>query len=131
MIIIPPTRQAGPREARPTFTGEVFSYVTMPATDGVVVNTVDFPPCSRTFWHRHERGQILVVLAGLGLIQAEGGPVRVMHAGDTIWAPPGERHWHGGSADAYVVHTAISLGQTQWEQEVTEEEYGAEVEDER
>lgn len=130
MIIIPPNRHAGARPRGETFTGDVFPYVTMLATDGVVINAVDFTPCARTYWHHHERGQILIVLAGKGLIQADGGPVRVMRAGDTIWAPPGERHWHGGANDSFVVHTAISLGRTEWGQEVTDDEYNANVEDE-
>lgn len=129
MIIIPPSRQAGPSSRASTFVGDVFSYVTMPSTDGVVINTVDFTPCARTYWHRHERGQILFVVAGRGLIQAEGGPVRVMRAGDTIWAEPGERHWHGASPDSYVVHVAVSLGRTEWEDEVADHEYNAQVEE--
>ena len=131
MIIVPPAAQAGP-PGKPgsQFTGEAFPYLTLPATDGVVINTVDFTPCARTFWHRHERGQILIVLAGRGLIQAAGGPVRVMRAGDTIWAPPGELHWHGGATDSYCVHTAISLGTTEWHEEVTEADYRATPESE-
>lgn len=112
MNIVPPNRHAGPRPRGETFTGEVFPDVTMPATDGVVINTVDFTPCARTYWHRHERGRILIVLAGKGLIQADGGPVRIMRAGDTVWAPPGERHWYGGTNSSFVVHTGISLGRT-------------------
>lgn len=131
MQIITPQRQAGPGARRPTFSGEVFSYLTMPATDGVMINTVNFTPCARTYWHRHENGQILVVLAGRGLIQAEGGPVRVMRAGDTIWAEPGERHWHGGSPDSFVVHTAISLGEVFWEDEVSDAQYRAPWEETR
>ncbi|HUZ21570.1 MAG TPA: cupin domain-containing protein [Acidimicrobiales bacterium] len=124
MIIIPPTEHAGTAgKAGSQFTGEVFPYVTMPSTDGVVINTVNFTPRARTYWHRHENGQILIVLAGRGLIQAAGGPVRVMRAGDTIWSPPGERHWHGGSSDSFVTHTAISLGVTSWAEAVTEEEF--------
>lgn len=126
MIIIPPKDQAG-TSGKPgsQFTGDVFPYVTMPATDGVTVNTVNFTPCARTYWHHHERGQVLVVVAGRGLIQAEGGPVRVLRAGDTVWAPPGERHWHGGSADSYLTHVAISLGVTSWAEAVTDEEFFA------
>ena len=30
-----------------------------PATDGVTINNVFFAPGARTFWHHHERGQIL------------------------------------------------------------------------
>ena len=124
MIIIPPTAHAGVG-GKPSsqFTGDVFPYLTMPATDGVTINTVNFTPCARTYWHHHEHGQILIVLAGRGLIQAAGGPVRVMRAGDTIWAPPGERHWHGASGESFVAHTAISLGVTSWAEEVTDEEY--------
>jgi quercetin dioxygenase-like cupin family protein len=126
MIIIPPTKHAGTSgKSGSQFTGQVFPYMTMPSTDGVTINTVNFTPCARTFWHHHENGQILIVLAGRGLIQAEGGPVRVIRAGDTVWAPPGERHWHGGSPDSYMTHTAISLGVTSWAEEVTEEQFNA------
>lgn len=124
MIIIPPKQHAG-ISGKPgsQFTGSVFPYLTMAATDGVTINTVNFTPCARTFWHSHENGQILIVLAGRGLIQTEGGPVRVLRAGDTVWAPPGETHWHGASTESFMTHTAISLGITQWADEVTEEQF--------
>jgi quercetin dioxygenase-like cupin family protein len=126
MIIIPPAEQAG-TSGKPgaQFTGAVFPYLTMAATDGVTINTVNFTPCARTFWHHHEKGQILIVLAGRGLIQAEGGSVRILRAGDTVWAPPGERHWHGGSADSYMTHVAISLGATVWAEEVSDQSFRA------
>lgn len=126
MIVIRPDQQAGV-SGKPgsQFTGSVHPYLTMPSTDGVTVNTVTFTPCSRTYWHHHERGQILLVLAGRGLIQAAGGPVRVLRAGDVVWAPPGERHWHGGGPDSVMVHVAISLGATSWAEPVSDEEYGA------
>jgi quercetin dioxygenase-like cupin family protein len=126
MIIIPPTQHAGiAGKAGSQFTGSVYPYLTMPSTDGVVINTVNFTPCARTYWHSLGGGQILIVLAGRGLIQAEGGSVKVIRAGDTIWAPPNERHWHGGSPDSFMTHTAISLGVTAWEEEVTEEQFNA------
>ena len=126
MIVIPPSQQAGPGgKTGSQFTGEVFAYLTMASTDGVTINTVDFTPCARTYWHSHEDGQIRIVLAGRGLIQADSGPVRVIRAGDTVWAPPGERHWHGASPDSYVVHTAISLGATSWAEPVADDQYNA------
>ena len=91
----------------------------------MTINTVSFTPCARTYWHSHEKGQILIVLAGRGLIQSDGGPVWVMRAGDTIWAPPGERHWHGASAGSFVIHTAISLGATSWAEAVSDDEFNA------
>lgn len=118
MIIISPPDQigaAGKRGSR--FTGDAYSYLTF-SEDGVTVNTVTFAPGGRTFWHVHEDGQVLQVVAGRGLVQARGGPIRVVHAGDTVWSPPGEEHWHGAAPDSYLTHIAISLGATYWSDEV-------------
>lgn len=125
MIIVSPTGHAG-TAGKPgsQFTGNVYPYVTMPATDGVVINTVDFTPGARTYWHSHENGQILQVLAGRGLIQSAGEPIEVIRAGDTVWVPPGEMHWHGAAPDSYLVHTAISLGVTSWADPVSDSDYG-------
>src|SRR3954453_4389279 len=38
-------------------------------------NNVTFEPGGRTAWHTHPLGQILVVTAGCGWVQREGGPV--------------------------------------------------------
>ena len=90
MIIISPREQAGTAgKTGSQFTGDVFPYLTMASTDGVTINTVNFTPCARTYWHSHERGQVIVVLAGHGLIQAQGGEVRVIRAGDTILGSAG------------------------------------------
>lgn len=105
------------------FTGQVFNYLTMPATDGIVINTVTFNPGARTFWHSHTDGQILEVVAGRGIVQSEGGPALLIGAGDTVWVPPGERHWHGAAPDSFMTHTAISLGPTKWDHEVADNEY--------
>ena len=128
MIIVPPAEQAGGiGKAGSKFTGEVNSYLTAQA-DGVTINTVSFTPGARTFWHSHQHGQILQVLAGRGLVQSEGGPVEVLHAGYTVWVPAGERHWHGAARDSFMTHTAISLGPTNWEEPVTEAEYSGPTE---
>jgi quercetin dioxygenase-like cupin family protein len=107
------------------FTGDVWNYLTMPATDGVTINTVTFSPCARTYWHSHEQGQILQVVAGRGLICAAGEQPEVLRAGDTVWVPAGERHWHGGAPDAFMTHTAISLGKTEWAEAVPDGDYRA------
>lgn len=128
MIITTPARQAGiAGKPGSQFTGRAYPYLTMPATDGVTINTVDFTPGARTHWHSHESGQILQILAGRGFVQSAGGPVHVVRAGDTVWVPPAERHWHGAAPDSFMVHTAISLGFTAWEMPVTDEEYTAPV----
>ena len=124
MIIVHPEGQAGiAGKPGSQFTGNAYPYLTLPATDGITINTVDFTPGARTHWHKHENGQIIQVLAGRGLIQSEGGPVSVIRQGDTIWVPAGETHWHGASPDSFMVHTAISLGTTFWAEPVKDSEY--------
>jgi quercetin dioxygenase-like cupin family protein len=126
-VIIAPGRVSGaPTDKRgPTFTGEVWADPVLPTTDDVTINTVWFPSGARTFWHHHERGQILHVLGGSGLICSQGERPRRLRPGDVVWVPPGERHWHGAAPDTFLIHLAISLGTTAWAQEVAEAEYSA------
>jgi quercetin dioxygenase-like cupin family protein len=112
-----------PAEVRTaTFTGTVYADPVFSADDVTVAN-VFFTPGARTYWHHHERGQFLVVTAGFGLICSAGETPQELQGGDTGWVPPGERHWHGGGPDTYVLHTAVSLGRTNWHDEVSGEEY--------
>ena len=60
--------------------------------------TVTFEPGARTAWHTHPLGQTLIVKAGVGLVQHEGGPVQEIRPGDSVWIPPGIKHWHGATA---------------------------------
>lgn len=110
--------------AKPSqFTGHAVGDAIMPSTDGVIINNVTFEPGARTHWHTHEHGQILHVISGYGLICADGEQPQTLRKGDWVWVPPGERHWHGASPTTFLSHTAISLGATQWSDEVTAEEY--------
>src|SRR3546814_2750324 len=68
---------------------------------------VSFGPGARTAWHTHPLGQTLYVVAGSGLAQSEGGPVRRIRAGDVIWIPAGEKHWHGAGPDTAMTHVAM------------------------
>ena len=123
MIIVTPEEQVGTAgKAGSRFTGDAYAYLTCTA-DGTTINTVSFTPGARTHWHAHESGQILQVVAGRGLIQSDGGPIEVLRAGSVVWVPAGERHWHGAAPDAFMTHTAISLGVTSWHEPVAELEY--------
>jgi quercetin dioxygenase-like cupin family protein len=108
-----------------TFTGVVWADPVLPGVDGVTIATVFFSPGARTFWHHHERGQILQVLAGRGFVCTRGLEPEELRAGDTVWVPPGEQHWHGAAPGSFLTHTAISLGTTEWADEVAEAEYAA------
>jgi quercetin dioxygenase-like cupin family protein len=68
---------------------------------------VTFEPGARTAWHTHPLGQTLIVTAGCGWAQREGGSIEEIHPGDVIWFPPGEKHWHGASPTTAMTHIAI------------------------
>ncbi|WP_138467615.1 cupin domain-containing protein [Poseidonocella sp. HB161398] len=68
---------------------------------------VTFEPGARTAWHTHPAGQTIVITFGRGRVQREGGPVEEVSAGDTVWFPAGEKHWHGASAETAMSHIAI------------------------
>jgi quercetin dioxygenase-like cupin family protein len=127
MKIIRNANSGAPAQVRTdTFTGPVYISPVLDGSEGAAVNAVFFTPGARTYWHSHESGQVLHVLSGTGLICAEGGQSAVIGAGDVVWSPPGEPHWHGGGPDTALLHLAVSLGQTTWLHEVTEAEYGPE-----
>lgn len=91
----------------------------------VRVNSVVFEPGGRTYWHSHADGQLLIIGSGRGMVENRDGDRHVLHAGDLVWAPPGEEHWHGAAPDSFLTHTAISLGPTQWGEEVPADHYEA------
>jgi quercetin dioxygenase-like cupin family protein len=92
-------------------------------------SSVTFEPGARTAWHTHPLGQTLVVTAGCGWAQVEGGPVEEIRPGDVIWFPPGVRHWHGAAAKTAVTHLALQEHldgkAVEWLEKVTDEEYQA------
>ena len=118
--------QQGPAEQ---FTGAVRVEMLFAATDSsrAAGASVSFAPGSRTAWHRHPRGQVLVVTAGAGRVQRRGGPVEEIRAGDVVWTPPNVEHWHGAASDTAMQHIAIQEaldGKTvEWLEHVTDAQY--------
>lgn len=70
--------------------------------------TVTFEPGARTTWHTHPLGQTLIVIAGVGRVQHWNGPVQEIRQGDTVWIPPGVKHWHGAGESTAMSHIAIA-----------------------
>lgn len=90
--------------------------------------TVTFEPGARTAWHTHPLGQTLIVTFGCGRVQREGGPVEEIRAGDIVWFPPGEKHWHGATPDMAMSHIAIAEAldgkAVDWMEKVSAAQYG-------
>jgi quercetin dioxygenase-like cupin family protein len=89
--------------------------------------SVTFEPGARTAWHTHPLGQTLIVIAGSGRAQREGGPIEEIHPGDVVWFPPGEKHWHGAAPTTAMVHIAIQESLdgkvVEWLEHVTDAQY--------
>ena len=92
---------------------------------------VTFEPGARTAWHTHPLGQNLIVIAGLGWAQREGGLIEEIRPGDVVWFPPGEKHWHGASATTAMTHIALQESldgkNVDWLEKVSDGQYGAGV----
>ncbi len=90
-------------------------------------NAVTFEPGARTAWHTHPLGQILIVTAGAGLAQRDGGPVEEIRPGDVVWFEPGEKHWHGASPTTAMTHIAVQEAldgrAVDWMEHVSDEQY--------
>jgi quercetin dioxygenase-like cupin family protein len=79
-----------------------------PAPARVSGASVTFEPGARTAWHAHPLGQTLIVTAGCGRAQRQGGPIEEIRPGDVVWFAPGEKHWHGAAPTTAMTHIAIA-----------------------
>jgi quercetin dioxygenase-like cupin family protein len=89
--------------------------------------SVTFEPGARTAWHTHPLGQTLIVTAGCGRAQREGGSIEEIHPGDVVWFPPGVKHWHGATPTTAMTHIAIQEALdgkvVDWMGKVSDEQY--------
>lgn len=95
------------------------------------VGEVAFSPGARSVWHTHPAGQLLIVTAGTGWMQDQGGPKREIGTGDVVWIAPDSRYWHGATETSAMRHIAITplSGNTNvdWLEPVSDADYhGAE-----
>jgi quercetin dioxygenase-like cupin family protein len=113
------------------FTGTVRidPLIEAPAPALVAGASVTFEPGARTAWHTHPLGQTLIVTAGCGWAQREGGAKEEIRPGDVVWFAPGEKHWHGAKLTTAMTHIAVqerSGGRVvDWMEHVSDEQYGS------
>ena len=117
---------AGPEAC---FTGQVrVQMLSNPAAPArTSCGNVTFEPGARSAWHTHPLGQTLIVTAGCGWTQCEGGPIVQIQAGDVVWCPPGHKHWHGATPTTAMTHIAVQEAldgvAVVWLEKVTDAEY--------
>lgn len=113
------------------FTGQVKVETLWPNNERIQASGayVTFEPGARSAWHTHSSGQRLLVTNGTGLVQEWGKQVVEIHAGDTVWCPPGVKHWHGAAPGSRMTHLAVT-GMAdgkgvEWLEKVSDEQYNA------
>ena len=107
------------------FTGQSYLKALAQAPDGHFgVGNVTFEPGCRNNWHRHLGGyQILLVTGGQGLYQEAGKSAQLLRQGDVVVIADGVKHWHGATANSWFSHVAITAGQAERLEEVSDQDY--------
>jgi quercetin dioxygenase-like cupin family protein len=111
------------------FTGTVRidPLINPPEPSRVAMALVTFEPGARTAWHTHPFGQTIIITAGFGWAQREGGEIEEIRQGDVIYFSPDEKHWHGATSTTAMSHIAIQEklngSPVTWMEQVTEEQY--------
>jgi quercetin dioxygenase-like cupin family protein len=106
-----------------TVTGQMHAEQVINGGETALVTNVFFAPGSRTHWHRHDGGQVLLITAGKGWVVTAGGQAASVTAGDVVFCPPNEDHWHGAAKDSFVLHAAVTMGKTVWGDPVGDQQY--------
>lgn len=111
------------------FTGRARVDARFQGAEGARVSggIVTFEPGARTAWHTHPMGQTLIVTSGVGMVQQAGRAIQIIRPGDTVWIPPGVKHWHGAAPTNGMSHIAIAElldgSAVHWLEQVSDEDY--------
>jgi quercetin dioxygenase-like cupin family protein len=113
-------QQPAGRGAGALFTGET----TVMESKDLTIARRRFAPGARTYWHSHDRGQLLFVEEGRMRVQNRGEAMRELGVGGTDYAGPNVVHWHGAAPDRPLVQINGGFGgMTKWLDAVTDAEY--------
>ena len=83
-----------------------------------------FEPGARTYWHSHDRGQLLMVEQGRMRLGKRGEPLRELGVGESDYTLPNIVHWHGAAPDQALVQINAGFGgAAKWFEEVTQDQY--------
>jgi quercetin dioxygenase-like cupin family protein len=101
------------------FVGKVTGH----ATADIRTLRYSFEPGARTNWHSHEGGQVILIEKGHARMQEAGGAIREMGPRESVVTAPGVKHWHGAVPNEGLTQVALSFGQTNWMEKVSDAQY--------
>ena len=84
-----------------------------------------FPAGSRSNWHSHSHGQLLMAEQGKGRTQDRGGALVEVTPGQPWFTKAGVEHWHGAAPDQDIVQLTIYEGEVKWLEPVSDAVYKA------
>ena len=94
----------------PLFTGPVTRQVLVSDSKDLSVNIVNFGKGVRNKFHSHDGDQVLIIIAGKGIVATEEEE-KVVKTGEVVLFPAGEKHWHGATEDSeFFSHRANKSG---------------------
>ncbi len=106
--------------ARSRATSAIFegTVYTQPLTEGLSkqlrVSVVSFQDGARNKLHAHDVDQLLVITEGEGTVATPAEELAVS-AGDVVFIPAGEQHWHGARPGGSMTHLSIlTAGKTSY-----------------
>jgi len=114
----------GPVRIDPLFASEELPHLS--------AASVTFEAGAHSAWHTHPAGQILVATSGIGRVQRWGDALAEIRAGDVVWIPANQEHWHGAAPGSRITHIAIQAAvggkNVEWMEKLTVEQYKIGVE---
>jgi quercetin dioxygenase-like cupin family protein len=83
-----------------------------------------FEAGARSYWHSHERGQLLYVEAGRMWAQKRGQAKHELGPGESDYTGPNVEHWHGATPQSHLIQVNVGFGGgTKWLEAVPEADY--------
>jgi quercetin dioxygenase-like cupin family protein len=102
----------------PLFTGpDVTRQPLVSDSKDLGMNIVNFGKGVRNKFHSHDGDQVLIIIAGKGIVATEEEK-KVVTVGEVVLIPAGEKHWHGATKDSefsHIVVTRVGVKMTQLE----------------
>lgn len=94
----------------PVFTGtDVTKQTLVSDSKDLSLYIVNFGKGTRNRFHTHNGDQVLIIIAGKGIVATEKEN-RIVTTGDIVVFQAGEKHWHGATEDSEFSHIVITKG---------------------
>src|SRR5262245_53913492 len=86
------------------------------------MSRIYFEAGSRTNWHLHSTGQLLLIEQGRGRMQEQGSTIVDIATGQSVFTKPNVLHWHGAAPDSPALQFSVYSGTLEWKEPVTDDQ---------